>query len=322
MLSKTRGQTYPLTIHTESNLRNLNERGQSLVQVLVSIAIAGIVMASFSSMMVNQQREARALTEKLAASDLEKTAIAALADGTICNYVLNSPTPLTFNAAAVAAGNPQIIQVNRPLYASLIPGTPPTPGPVIAQVGRLASGFSSTLEVNSVELRVTSGTGNSYVANWEIGFDNMKTIRAVKPASVSTTITVSTTAPDSPTAARITGCQASTMNFANCVKREATTATKGACGFYSEVMCQPGETAVSGGIYGASNVAAQNSTALTNAANLPIGWAITAYDVAGTHCSGNSLTADGTVRNGSPPTFPIAGGSSNMAGAAFAICCK
>jgi hypothetical protein len=48
-----------------------NQTGQSLIQVLVGIAIMGVMTAVFTSMMASQNRETRALSEKLAALDFQ-----------------------------------------------------------------------------------------------------------------------------------------------------------------------------------------------------------------------------------------------------------
>lgn len=184
-----------------------NRAGQSLVAVLISVGIMGIIASSMASLFVFQYRETHALSEKLGSADLEKTLISALADGSVCQYVLNNPTVLTFDTTKVSSTTPQTINLTGPLYASINPGPPQTPGPVVAKIGQAESGYATTLVVNSIQLLITSGSGNTYVGNWSVGFDNTKTVRALKPISVSTIITVSTTAPHTPTAAAITNCQ-------------------------------------------------------------------------------------------------------------------
>jgi hypothetical protein len=80
--------------------RSANEKGQGLLEVIIAIGIMGIMMLGFASMMSSQYRETGALEQKLAAMDLEKLLIASLADGTVCQYVLNNPTVLTFDSTA------------------------------------------------------------------------------------------------------------------------------------------------------------------------------------------------------------------------------
>lgn len=106
-----------------------------------------------------------------------------------------------------------------------------------------------------------------------------------------------------------------------CSNRYANTATKIACGFTSQVKCQTGEFALSGGISGASNSVLQNSSAMIDdATGDPVGWNISVYDVFGSGtCTSNLYTTNGSVKSGNPPAFQINGGF--MTGQAVATCC-
>ena len=77
--------------------------GQSLIQVIVSIGILSAMALTFASLIATQQKETKALTEKLASLDLEKLLITSLADGSICTGELSNPlinplAPFTINA--------------------------------------------------------------------------------------------------------------------------------------------------------------------------------------------------------------------------------
>ncbi len=164
------------------------QHGQGIIQILVSVAILGILTMAFATMMNNQWRETRALTEKLAASDLQQLLTASLADGSVCSYVLNNPTVLTFDSTQPL---PQTINLTNPtaataaLYLSIVPNAAPPPatlpGPIAAQVGQPASPTSNTLVVQSIQLQITAGSGNSYAGKWLVTFDPTKTIRSVRP---------------------------------------------------------------------------------------------------------------------------------------------
>lgn len=186
-----------------------NQRGVSIIEVLVAIGVMTIVMASVTSFQVSQQRETRALSEKLAALDGEKLLISALMDGSTCLHILNNPAPMTFNSTTLSPMTPQYITPSLPLYAKVQSGTP---GPVVAEVGKLLSASSPSLVVTSVRLRVNSGSGNTYLGAWEVAFDNSKTIRALKPISISTILTVDNSVP---TASKITSCMSNGPRFTN-----------------------------------------------------------------------------------------------------------
>lgn len=176
------------------------ESGQSLVGALVGLGVAGVTVAVLASIMQIQNRETQALSDKLASLDLERTMIAALSDGTVCKYVLNNPTVLTFNANNVSAATPQVIGIPGPLYASVNP----SPGPALAEVNKPASRYSNNLIISSISLSIYAGSGSSYLANWIVQFDGTRLVRSIRPVSVSTTLTVDASVPS---AAKIVNCQ-------------------------------------------------------------------------------------------------------------------
>lgn len=168
-----------------------SSRGQSLIQLLVGVAILSILMLAMSTMLSGIHRESRAINEKLAALDMERAMISSLADGSVCKYVLNTPTPLTFNSGAL----PQTITLPEPaagvkpaLYSSILAG--PTPGPIIAQVDASVSPLAPTMTVSSIQLQIMEGSSGSYKARWLVNFNDVTTSRALKPVSVGTTLSV------------------------------------------------------------------------------------------------------------------------------------
>ncbi len=181
------------------------QQGQSLIQALMSMALISILIIGFATLFMNQQRETRALSEKLAAMDLEKLLIGSLADGSVCAYVLNHPTILTFDSTKL----PQTITLpsvpGQPaaLYTSIDPG--PKPGPVAAQAGAPASQVSDSLIVQSIQLQVTSGKKGRYYGDWIVSFDNTTDVRALKPLQVANLLIVDDTT--SPTKSTVTACQ-------------------------------------------------------------------------------------------------------------------
>jgi type II secretory pathway pseudopilin PulG len=186
-----------------------NERGQSLVQILVAVGLMGILMAAFAQMMTNQMRETKALSEKLASLDLEKLLIAALADGSVCGHVLNNPAPLTFDSTKPL---PQYIEgpPGQPikLYTSIVhnPPGPDVPGPVAAEVGKPASAMVPSLTVQRIRLAITDKVGSAYKGNWEVILDPTGTTRSLRPIAISTFLGVNASIP---TAAKVLVCQQS-----------------------------------------------------------------------------------------------------------------
>lgn len=184
----------------------MNQRGFSLVMVMISVGIMGVVMMGFTSMMLTQNKETKAVAEALAVQDLTKSLILAMSKGDVCKFIL---TGKTFNATLVANGTPQEIDMGtQPLYVSM--NNPTTPGPVLVKKGDQASSYVSSMEVQSIKFKIlsgaVSGATSSFVGQWEVHFDSAKTIRSLKPAVVKSAIVADTS---NASAAKIVQCQGS-----------------------------------------------------------------------------------------------------------------
>lgn len=188
------------------------QAGQSLVQVIVAMALMSIMMLSFAQMMSLQSRETQMLTKKMARMDLEKLLIGSLANGSVCNYILNNPI-VTFNSSAVSPTNPQYMTPALPIYASVQTSPSLVLGPLVAQIGQPASSLTPTVKVGSIRLAVTNpptpmpapGPGAVFTGYWEVGFQPAGLITSLAPVKVSTSLTVDTT---NPAAAKVTACNA------------------------------------------------------------------------------------------------------------------
>ena len=170
-----------------------NKNGISILEVLIAAGIMTILMAGFSSMLLNQNKESRAVAEILAAQDLQKSIIGIMARGDVCQYLL---APKTFNATQVAGGVAYEIDMgNQPIYAAMV--TSGTPSVAFIKKGDKASGFTNSLIVESIKFIIESGTisGNqgSFVGRWIIDFDGNKSVRKLKPVSVAAVINADTT---------------------------------------------------------------------------------------------------------------------------------
>lgn len=183
----------------------LNSKGFSLVEVLVATGILAILTAGIATLLNSQNKEIRSMSERVAATDLQRVLQSTLGSGNSCVYALNNPTPLTFNSLAPF---PQTLDLGaqsppRVIYSYVGTGTPPLLGPKLLEVGMPASAVSNAIVTKGIKLEITSGAGNKYMANWIIDLDETKTVRASKAVRVSTVLTVDTTVP---TAATIVGC--------------------------------------------------------------------------------------------------------------------
>ncbi len=181
-----------------------NSRGQSLVQVLVSVGIMGILIAAMASMQENQTRENRALSEKLAANDLVRAATSTLS-GTACNLLFTAP-------GNVIGGNltiPSTVSPNNPFVINLqsIPTSLGPPITTIATIGQPPSPLSNTLIVlpaAGIQLSVTDVS----TANLLVNFDQTKLVRTIHNLSFPLNLSVDS-------ANKIVSCSTTAMGSAN-----------------------------------------------------------------------------------------------------------
>ena len=183
--------------------------------MLMSILIMGV-----SSLFRQQSSNVRVLSEMMAVSDVGKSLVTAMADGSVCNYVAtNSGGPLTFDSTQVSPTTPQLISVPT-LYASV--SSTGVPGPILAQATLAPSVYANTVVIKSIQLSIDGApsplpppqTGVTFTGSWLVGFDPTQSAQPLKPAHASATLTVDTT---TPTAAKVTGCKSATSSSASLV---------------------------------------------------------------------------------------------------------
>jgi hypothetical protein len=124
-----------------------NSKGQSLIQVMISAGIMGILAMTFLSMMNAQQRMTTQLSQRLASLDLERSITSALADGTVCSYMLT-------NSAQTLAINPNGLPPLTTALASFsqIPMSANPTAPPLVNKTAPASSMSPSLFVSSITL--------------------------------------------------------------------------------------------------------------------------------------------------------------------------
>lgn len=193
-----------------SNQRISKNDGFSLIETLVVFGILSIAMAAISSMMINMHKETKALSESLAALNLQQTLTLALANGNVCAYILNNPATLTFDATLVST-TPQVITPTLPIYASVKTDPPVVLGPEIAKVGTAFSAYANSLVISSIKLIIDGaptplpppGPSTIFSGHWQIEFDPTKSVRIVRPVNITTILSVDTSNPNS---AKIDSC--------------------------------------------------------------------------------------------------------------------
>lgn len=171
-----------------------NTNGFGLVQVIVSVAIMGILMMTVVSMMAGQSREVTSLTEKLAVNDLTQALTAAVSNSSTCTFQLtqagpwiSSPVPVQFDASTIGTASPPSINLNQVLAHGSATAPP------ITSVGSPASPISGTAIVSAIQVTNINGPvgGNTFTANLQVNLDQTRLVRGLKPSSAQVVLQTS-----------------------------------------------------------------------------------------------------------------------------------
>lgn len=165
--------------------------GQSLVQVLVSIAIFGVVISGMMSMFSIQNREIQGMKEKMAVADFQQSLIKSFSDSDLCTKLVTQSSPLTFESNVALPGGANLPTIYIPM--SVIPISTADSAPALAESGKPVSAISpnvvassilnKTFQIADVEGNAIGGVG-AYRANFQVHFEQEKLVRTVKPASI------------------------------------------------------------------------------------------------------------------------------------------
>lgn len=213
--------------------------GQSLVSVLVSLAISGIIITIMLQLTGEQNKSIKYFTQKSEILEMRNQVAEQLGNSSICDWQFStgdgiiSPTlPPKINASAL---NTQQIS-----FSKIYMGNN-NASPEIVAIGTRFSG----LVVTSITYRnlVAAGVPGRYQGDIEIAFDPLTAARAIAPIKIKKFITVDTTDP------------ATAQSVLSCTSSNTASSIQGICRVKSidsisaapqTVCCDPGEIAMGG----------------------------------------------------------------------------
>lgn len=190
---------------------HFDSRGMTLVEVIIALGIMSIMSMAMMSLMQSQARETRALTEKMAALDFQRTVEGAISVAASCGKNVSvgnlaSGSSLTFNPASITSTNknkPQVIANLKDVYgmdgATVLIDT--------TSANRVVSALS-----NNVKIRANNGlqlgaykdpTSGQLVYQLLLAFDGSTLTRPIH--NLAMTINA-TTLPAGGSSIQVTGC--------------------------------------------------------------------------------------------------------------------
>lgn len=187
--------------HAYTKMRKVSESGMSMIEVLVALGIVGFIIAALTAFMVSQQKESRALAEKLSVMDLQQLLISSLADGAVCTFLMTDDTQAsnrssrTINASSLA---------NQKITLNKIPLRGQASSPSVVELDMPVSALSPQLKAKSISIENLQGSGDFYMADILVSFTSNGP-RVLRPIAVKTILR---TDPASPANAKvIVGCK-------------------------------------------------------------------------------------------------------------------
>lgn len=171
--------------------------GFSLVEALIALGVLSIGALNFAQLVKEQQKEIKAMSESLSAIEVRTALTQVLTKNQTCLFNLTSPSPRTFNANLVSVDNPQHIMLNKILTHAT------AQAPAIVELNK-AIPSSHGLVVDEIKLSIIGQSGTTFNAEWVIGFDRKRAVRAMKKIKIPVIVHANLT---NPSAATISSCQ-------------------------------------------------------------------------------------------------------------------
>ncbi|MCB9026419.1 MAG: prepilin-type N-terminal cleavage/methylation domain-containing protein [Bdellovibrionaceae bacterium] len=149
-------------------------KGFSLIEVVVASGIMMIVLYAVSSMFISQNREMLAISQKMAVLDMEKFLILNTASGDVCTkYLTDNPSLFTFPTTSFPPTTP--VRVNK-LYL------PSSSSDILIEENQPIH-YAGNLSIDNISLvNITGSTGN-YIASLVVAFNG--SIRPLKSVKVN-----------------------------------------------------------------------------------------------------------------------------------------
>jgi type II secretory pathway pseudopilin PulG len=179
----------------------------TLVEIMICIGIMAIAMAGMATLQANQNKETRALGEVLASQDLQRTLTQVLATGSVCGFLFTNPD-VSGLSPATAQFSTASFPIGSAFTLNKIPGTALATAPAAAATGTMASNYSSSLQIQSMQIDVTSaGSSNQFFANLVVNFNLPSLlpgspVRQVRPLSLPVVLQTNVVG----TTATVVGC--------------------------------------------------------------------------------------------------------------------
>lgn len=160
----------------------LNRNGNSLIQVVVAAGIMAMIAMAAASMISDQNKQIKAMSEKIATQDISGALKNVLANPDFCSCLLRNKTLNSLATPPVWNSDPASIPVSYTAVPAFPASCTAASTDIVPAVSSLVPGTSMTvshLKVSDIS-EIVPGSGK-YTGNLEVGFSNaIRVLRNIK----------------------------------------------------------------------------------------------------------------------------------------------
>lgn len=170
---------------------NANDRGTSLIEIIVVMGIFGIIAAAMATLFSNQQHQMRILTQKQELLDLKNILLMQLSRPEICTWQFKDKRVDLSGSPTASNPSPSKVELNQ-LYHG-----PDTTSALIGETGQLLPGTQTRIRVSKISLEgfYTSGNPNEYIASLKVVLEEDSLAIPFQPSRITQVISVNPTDP-------------------------------------------------------------------------------------------------------------------------------
>jgi Tfp pilus assembly protein PilV len=184
-----------------SNTSLSNDRGMSLMEVVIASSVMILGTLAFSQVLLNQRKETLALSQKLALLDFQGLLAKTFTNNAACQFTLadstlpaNPDNPKRFTDPLASADNGDIPAASRPVISlnNLYSSNNPPLLLATTDVASPSSNLGSSLKVKSIDLVITKKLAPHQFLG-EIQISTSGGVRSMTPATLSMVLTTTAT---------------------------------------------------------------------------------------------------------------------------------
>lgn len=172
-----------------------NDKGQSLVQVLVSMGIMAILVSAMASFMSDSYKSTKALSQKLEALELKNTLQSAFLNTKNCTCQVSA----AINTAVAAQLHFDSTKTNSAIDLKELKSGCAANAQIYAKAGAVLPGSQTQLKVEAIKIEnfIPTGNADEFTGDFTVSFEPTSLARPLAPIRIAQKFFVKTSDPAS-----------------------------------------------------------------------------------------------------------------------------